>query len=93
MEKAGSKLVVVDFFARWCNPCKFMAPKMEEYDRQYAGKIETLMVDVDILKEFAEGKYGATSLPLFVFLKNGKVVQKFSGADYSRVLQIIHTYM
>lgn len=89
VKKAGSKLVVVEFFATWCPPCNYIAKYLETYSRKYDGKIVVLKVDVDQFEELALIKYGVKAMPTFVFLKNGKVAQKFSGANASRIERTI----
>lgn len=81
VKKAGSKLVVVDFFATWCGPCKRIAPVLDSFAKTYASQIVILKVDVDQLNELAMVKYNVDSMPTFVFLKDGKTVKRFSGAD------------
>lgn len=89
VKKADNKLVVVEFFATWCAPCNYISKYLEIYNRKYAGKIVVLKVDVDQFEELALIKYGVKSMPTFVFLKNGKVAQKFSGANASRIERTI----
>lgn len=79
VKNAGSKLVVVDFFATWCSPCKRVEPFLKEYAETYADKIEVLKVDVDQLDDLA-ARYGVKSMPTFTFLKDGKVADQFFGA-------------
>jgi thioredoxin 1 len=84
LEKAGSLLVVVDFFATWCGPCKIIAPKLEEFAERYADKIVVLKVDVDECEDLAI-KYNISSMPTFVFIKNGVQVDSFSGANVDKL--------
>lgn len=89
MKRAGRKLVVVDFSATWCGPCKYIAPHLERFAKKYAGKIEVLKVDVDEHEDLAIGRYQVKSMPTFVFLKNGKVVKRFSGANPAKIERTI----
>lgn len=88
LEKAGSLLVVVDFYATWCGPCKIIAPKLEEFAERYADKIIVLKVDVDECEELAI-KYNISSMPTFVFIKNGSQVESFSGANADKLEKYI----
>lgn len=81
---AGDKLVVVDFHATWCGPCKMIAPKLGELATQYEDKAVVLKVDVDECEDIAV-EYGVSSMPTFVFIKNGKVVKNFSGASAEKL--------
>ncbi|KAJ3216471.1 negative regulator of the PHO system [Dinochytrium kinnereticum] len=72
-------LIVVDFFAEWCGPCKVIKPFVEQLSTTYAN-VGFLAVDVDKLKVTAQ-KYGITAMPTFMFFKKGKKVDELRGAD------------
>lgn len=92
VKNAGSKLVVIDFFAHWCGPCKKIAPHLEELAKQYESEIVVLKVDVDQEGDLAMGRYGVSSMPTFFFLKNGEIVEKFAGADATKIDETIQKY-
>lgn len=71
--------VVVDFFAEWCGPCKAMAPIIDELAKSYDGKVKIGKIDVDASPDSAQ-KYGIMSIPTMVFFKDGKEVDRVSGA-------------
>lgn len=71
--------VLVDFYAEWCGPCKMMAPIIDDLAKQYEGKVKIGKMDVDANPETPQ-KYGVMSIPTLVFMKNGEVVEKFTGA-------------
>ncbi|WP_163101293.1 thioredoxin [Peribacillus alkalitolerans] len=71
-------LVLVDFWAPWCGPCKMIAPVLEELDSEMADKAKIVKVDVDENQETA-GKFGVMSIPTLLVLKNGEVVDKVVG--------------
>ncbi len=75
---AAKTLVLADFYATWCGPCKMLAPVLEEIEKKYFGKIKVLKIDVDKEEELAV-KYGITSIPTVIFFKNGGVVTSFAG--------------
>ncbi|XP_060533926.1 thioredoxin-2 [Cylas formicarius] len=83
LNDAGSQLVVIDFFATWCGPCRVIAPKLEELANEYTN-ILILKVDVDECEELAM-EYNISSMPTFVFIKNKTVIQTFSGANYDKL--------
>lgn len=87
LEAAGEKLVVIDFFAVWCGPCKVIAPKLAELQTQYSDII-VLKVDVDECEDLAM-KYDVSSMPTFLFLKNKQVVDSFSGANAEKLESFI----
>ncbi|KAH8341550.1 hypothetical protein KR059_009872, partial [Drosophila kikkawai] len=88
LTKAAGKLVVLDFFATWCGPCKMISPKLAELATQYAENIVVLKVDVDICEDIAMD-YNISSMPTFVFIKNGLKVEEFAGANATRVEDVI----
>ena len=68
-------VVLVDFFATWCGPCKMLAPVLEEVDqRKEAGDLLIVKVDVDEAGEIAM-KYGIQSIPTLFLFENGKMVK------------------
>lgn len=81
--------VVVDFFTTWCMPCQRMAPIVENLAKSYEGKIKFVKINLDKNKDLAE-KFGITSVPTFIFLKDGKEIKKFIGAktfeDFKQII-------
>ncbi len=71
--------VVVDFWAVWCGPCKMIAPIMEEFAREYAGKVKIAKVDVDNNPNIAV-KFGIRSIPTVMYFNGGKMVDQVIGA-------------
>jgi thioredoxin 1 len=76
-------LVLIDFFATWCGPCKHIAPKFEELSKVYSN-VTFLKVDVDESQELAEF-FNIRAMPTFVFLRNGTVVKTIEGADLKAI--------
>ncbi|KAK7096274.1 thioredoxin-like protein 1 [Littorina saxatilis] len=79
LTNAGTKLVVVDFFATWCGPCRQIAPKFAEFGVAYP-KALFLKVDVDQCPETAQGQ-GVTAMPTFIFYRNKVKIDMLRGAD------------
>ena len=81
---AGAKgLVVVDFTASWCPPCRMIAPVYSRLSLKYSNVL-MMKVDVDKARDTA-AKCAITSMPTFQFYRDGKRVSQFSGADVSRL--------
>ena len=74
-----SKLVLVDFWAEWCGPCKQIAPRLEEIADKYSEKLSVCKVDVDQNRNTAM-KYGVRSIPTLLLMKNGEVINQLVGA-------------
>ncbi|WP_057769267.1 thioredoxin [Lactobacillus selangorensis] len=71
-------LVVVDFWAEWCPPCKMMAPILEELDTAYGDRLTIAKLNVDHNQNIAE-QYGIQSIPTLLVFKNGKASEKVTG--------------
>ena len=72
-------LVLVDFWAKWCGPCRVIAPIFEELARDLDGKLKFAKLDVDEAGQVASS-YGVMSIPTLMFFKEGKVIDQVSGA-------------
>jgi thioredoxin 1 len=84
---ATQKLIVLDFHATWCGPCKFIAPQIERMAAAYSD-VTFAKIDVDQVKELAQ-RYGVRSMPTFKFIKNGEVVDTVSGASPKVLLNAV----
>jgi len=83
---ANEKLTVVDFWAEWCGPCRAIGPVVEELAKEYEGQVKVGKLNVDNNPDVSV-KYGITSIPAILFIKNGEVVDKQIGAVPKSVLE------
>ncbi|XP_072114250.1 uncharacterized protein [Mobula birostris] len=79
LQEAGDKLVVVDFFATWCQPCKMIKPKFTEFSEKYTDMI-FCSIDVDEVEDAAQSK-DVKSLPTFIIFKCEKEVKRIIGSS------------
>ncbi|MCR5019314.1 MAG: thioredoxin [Bacteroidales bacterium] len=73
------KLVVVDFWATWCGPCRMISPILDEAEMEMGDKFTLVKVNVDDAEEIA-ARFRIMSIPTLLFFKNGQVVDKTVGA-------------
>ena len=75
---AGSQLVLVDFFATWCQPCKMMHPILKQVKDVLGDRIRIIKIDVDIHSALAS-KYQIQSVPTLMLFRKGEVLWRTSG--------------
>lgn len=73
-----NSIVLVDFHAPWCMPCRMMSPIIDAIDTEYVGKLKVVKVDVDQHPDIAN-TYNVISVPTFLLFKNGQIANQFTG--------------
>lgn len=88
-----NNVVLINFHAPWCAPCKKMAPAIAKLSNEYAGRAKITKVDVDVNKKLQQ-VYGVQSIPGLVLYKNGKEVWRYSGVlSYDDLLKVMSQFV
>lgn len=92
-EKTAQGVVLVDFFATWCGPCKMIAPVLEQLANKYEGKASIYKVDIDESMALAS-QYGIQAVPTMILFKDGKPVQTHVGfAGAPQIEELINRHL
>lgn len=83
---SSEQLVVIDFWAEWCGPCRMITPIIEELAAEYEGRAAICKCDVEDNDDITM-KYGVRNIPTIIFLKGGEVVDKQVGATSKDALK------
>jgi thioredoxin 2 len=79
VETRASPTVVIDLWAPWCGPCRFVSPILEDLARENAGRLKIVKVNVDENQGLAV-RYDAMSIPTLIVMRDGEVVDRIIGA-------------
>lgn len=86
VEKEMSNVVVIDFMAEWCGPCKMQDPVIEEMKKKFEGKVTFKKIDVDKGGELTN-KYKIMAVPTLIIERDGNVFKRYVGLTKSKVLE------
>lgn len=86
----NNNVVLVDFFANWCGPCRMLTPTLEKLAQNYRGSVVVAKIDIDKNNDLASG-FKVMAVPTLVLFKDNAVVEQFSGmrslADLSEMIE------
>jgi thioredoxin 1 len=88
----NNQLVVIDFTASWCGPCKAIAPLYRELSDEFGDTVVFVKVDVDENPDTA-AKYSVSAMPTFLYIKGGVVVDRLMGANPMKLRELIEEHM
>lgn len=88
LDQAKDRLVVANFYAKWCGPCQKFKTFFEEVSEEYINVV-FMTVDIDNAEELSE-LYKITSLPTLKFIKQGQEIKSIVGTDTERIIDIIN---
>ena len=80
-----NKLVLVDFYAEWCGPCKMLAPIIHEIKEELSDKVYVIKVNVDEEEDLST-KFNIFSIPTLVLIKDGKEIDRKIGYNTKQIL-------
>jgi thioredoxin 1 len=83
--ETNSGVVLVDFWAPWCGPCRAQGEVLEEIAEEVSGKASICKINIDDYQETAN-KFGVRSIPTIIIFKDGEAVKQFIGAQSKDVL-------
>jgi len=73
------RLIIADFWAPWCGPCRSMAPSFEEAARSFPLKAQFIKINTEELQQLG-ARFGIRSIPTVIAFKNNRIIDQFSGA-------------
>lgn len=93
LEASQSKLILIDFWADWCEPCKQLMPLLEKIASQYSGQLTLAKINCDEQQQIA-AQFGIKNLPTVVLFKDGQPIDGFAGVrPESEIVELIENHL
>ena len=86
----SSNIILLDFYANWCGPCKRLTPKLEEMENEFPNVI-FIKINVDDLDELSE-KYSIKCMPTIIFKKNNDIVNRIEGSNIDEIRTTLNNF-
>lgn len=87
-EKISKGVVLVDFFAQWCGPCRMMEPVIEEFAEEMKSEVTVAQIDIDASQKTTQ-TFQVTSIPTLILFKDGKEVKRVVGLKDMDALKLL----
>ncbi|KAD4983167.1 hypothetical protein E3N88_19838 [Mikania micrantha] len=88
--KTSNKLMVIDFSAAWCGPCKFIEPAVHDLAIEFSD-VDFIKIDIDVLPDVAKD-FEVNAMPTFVLVKKGKECERIVGAKKDELHRMIEKH-
>ena len=86
----NNSVVLIDFFATWCGPCKMLSPVLEQVNEEIGSEVKIAKLDIDSSLELAK-KFNVMSVPTMILFKDGKEVDRIVGLrQKAQILEAIN---
>ncbi|XP_073847523.1 thioredoxin-2-like [Musca autumnalis] len=91
IKEAGDRLIMFEFFAPWCGPCRILTTKLVDMANLYRDKLLIVKIDVDEFEDLAI-EHNVTAMPTFLIMQNKKLLQQFSSSNAEHLQETVEKY-
>ncbi|XP_061400104.1 thioredoxin-2-like [Musca vetustissima] len=91
LKEAGDRLIMFEFFATWCGPCRILTTKLVDMANLYRDKLLIVKIDVDEFEDLAM-EHNVTAMPTFLIMQNKKLLQQFSSSNADHLQETVEKY-
>ncbi|XP_019893445.1 thioredoxin-2-like [Musca domestica] len=91
IKEAGERLIMFEFFAPWCGPCRILTTKLVDMANLYRDKLLIVKIDVDEFEDLAI-EHNVTAMPTFLIMQNKKLLQQFSSSNAEHLQETVEKY-
>ncbi|XP_075166676.1 thioredoxin-2-like [Haematobia irritans] len=91
IKEAGDRIIMFEFFAPWCGPCKILTTTLTDMAQEYQGKLLIVKIDVDEFEDLAV-ENNVTAMPTFLIMQNKKILHQFSSSNAENLQETVEKY-